>query len=84
MQESTSTYELVEVSTGGKLSRHNVHVQLVGSDTVTVLTTFHLSVGDQTQDLHSRIVLTIHEVILNNFTNVSWLIHQGKQFFMGK
>ncbi|XWS49591.1 hypothetical protein CRYUN_Cryun12cG0016100 [Craigia yunnanensis] len=56
-QESTSTYELVEISTGGKLSRHNVHVQQVGSDTVTELTTFHLCVGDQTQDLHSRIVL---------------------------
>ncbi|XP_017626768.1 protein ABCI7, chloroplastic isoform X2 [Gossypium arboreum] len=56
-QEKTSTYELVEVSTGGKLSRHNVHVQQLGSDTVTELTTFHLSVGDQTQDLHSRIVL---------------------------
>ncbi|MBA0826823.1 hypothetical protein Goarm_011644 [Gossypium armourianum] len=56
-KEKTSTYELVEVSTGGKLSRHNVHVQQLGSDTVTELTTFHLSVGDQTQDLHSRIVL---------------------------
>ncbi|MBA0702437.1 hypothetical protein Goari_026907 [Gossypium aridum] len=57
LKEKTSTYELVEVSTGGKLSRHNVHVQQLGSDTVTELTTFHLSVGDQTQDLHSRIVL---------------------------
>lgn len=47
----------MEVSTGGKLSRHNVHVQQVGSDTVTELTTFHLCVGDQTQDLHSSIVL---------------------------
>ena len=57
MQESASTYELVEVSTGGKLSRHNVHVQQVGPDTVTELSTFHLSSGDQTQDLHSRLVL---------------------------
>ncbi|GMI63924.1 ATP-binding cassette I7, non-intrinsic ABC protein 6 [Hibiscus trionum] len=56
-QESTSAYELVEVSTGGKLSRHNVHVQQLGPDTETKLTTFHLCVGDQTQDLHSRIVL---------------------------
>ncbi|XWS62120.1 hypothetical protein CRYUN_Cryun07bG0184000 [Craigia yunnanensis] len=47
-----------QVGTGGKLSRHNVHVQQVGSDTVTTeLMTFHLSVGDQTQDLRSRIVL---------------------------
>lgn len=56
-QESASTYELVEVSTGGKLSRHNLHVQQVGPDTMTELSTFHLSVGDQTQDLHSRVVL---------------------------
>ncbi|XP_039060373.1 protein ABCI7, chloroplastic-like [Hibiscus syriacus] len=57
MEESTSAYELVEISTGGKLSRHNVHVQQLGPDTVTELTTFHLCVGDQTQDLHSKIVL---------------------------
>ncbi|KAK2983050.1 hypothetical protein RJ640_001867, partial [Escallonia rubra] len=38
--ESTSTYELVEVSTGGKLSRHNVRVRKIGPDT----------------DLHGRIV----------------------------
>ncbi|KAG8382280.1 hypothetical protein BUALT_Bualt05G0060400 [Buddleja alternifolia] len=56
-QESTSVYELIEVSTGGKLSRHNVHVQQVGPDTVTELSTFHLSIGDQLQDLHSKLVL---------------------------
>ncbi|KAA8525907.1 hypothetical protein F0562_007993 [Nyssa sinensis] len=56
-QESASTYELVEISTGGKLSRHNIHVQQAGPDTVTELSTFHLSVNDQTQDLHSRLVL---------------------------
>ncbi|KAM7491106.1 hypothetical protein LguiA_034027 [Lonicera macranthoides] len=56
-QESTSTYQLIEVSTGGKLSRHNVHVQQDGPDTVTELSTFHLSGCDQTQDLHSRLVL---------------------------
>ncbi|KAF5729686.1 NON-INTRINSIC ABC protein 6 [Tripterygium wilfordii] len=55
-QESASTYKLVEVSTGGKLSRHNLHVQQFGPDTVTELSTFHLSIGDQTQDLHSRLV----------------------------
>ncbi|KAH6831025.1 non-intrinsic ABC protein 6 [Perilla frutescens var. hirtella] len=56
-QESTSVYELTEVSTGGKLSRHNVHVQQEGPDTVTELSTFHLSIGDQLQDLHSKLVL---------------------------
>ncbi|KAJ0112850.1 hypothetical protein Patl1_03464 [Pistacia atlantica] len=55
-QESSSTYELVEVSTGGKLSRHNVHVQQLGPETVTELSTFHLSVTEQTQDLHSSLV----------------------------
>lgn len=56
-QESASTYELVEVSTGGKLSRHNLHVQQLGPDTVTELSTLQLSVGDQTHDLHSSVVL---------------------------
>ncbi|KAH7578618.1 hypothetical protein ACOSP7_000048 [Xanthoceras sorbifolium] len=56
-QETASAYELVEVSTGGKLSRHNIHVQQMGPDTVTELSTFHLSVTDQTQDLHSKLVL---------------------------
>lgn len=56
-QESTSKYEHIEVSTGGKLSRHNIHIQQVGPDTVTELSTFHMCVADQTQDLHSRLVL---------------------------
>ncbi|KAF8408138.1 hypothetical protein HHK36_007280 [Tetracentron sinense] len=56
-QESNSTYELIEIGTGGKLSRHNLHVQQVGPDTVTELSTFHLSVRDQIQDLHSRLIL---------------------------
>ncbi|GAY66878.1 hypothetical protein CUMW_252360 [Citrus unshiu] len=55
--ETASGYELVEVSTGGKLSRHNVHVQQLGPDTETELSSFHLLVSDQTQDLHSRLVL---------------------------
>ncbi|WCJ34717.1 non-intrinsic ABC protein 6 [Euphorbia peplus] len=55
-QKSSSTYELVEMSTGGKLSRHNLHVQQLGPDTTTELSTFHLCTGDQTQDLHSRLV----------------------------
>ncbi|GAB2215878.1 hypothetical protein Drorol1_Dr00023637 [Drosera rotundifolia] len=56
-QESGSSYKLVEVSCGGKLSRHNLHVQQVGPDTSTELSTLHLSMADQTQDLHSRVVL---------------------------
>lgn len=56
-QEATSTYELVEVSSGGKLSRHNVHIQQLGPETVTELSTLHLSVSDQTQDLHSRLIM---------------------------
>ncbi|PIA57757.1 hypothetical protein AQUCO_00600467v1 [Aquilegia coerulea] len=56
-QEAASTYKVVEISTGGTLSRHNLHVQQVGPDTVTEFSTFHLCVNDQTQDLHSRLVL---------------------------
>ncbi|OVA08949.1 SUF system FeS cluster assembly [Macleaya cordata] len=56
-QESSSTYELVEISSGGKLGRHNLHIQQVGPDTVTEVSTFQLCVRAQTQDLHSRIFL---------------------------
>lgn len=56
-QEASSTYELTEVSTGGKLGRHNLHIQQLGPDTVTELSTLHLSVCAQTQDLHSSLVL---------------------------
>ncbi|CAI8589057.1 unnamed protein product [Vicia faba] len=55
-QESSSTYELTEVSTGGKLGRHNLHIKQLGPETVTELSTLHLSVGNQTQDLHSSLV----------------------------
>nr|KYP67053.1 hypothetical protein KK1_013373 [Cajanus cajan] len=56
-QESSSTYKLTEVSSGGKVGRHNLHIQQLGPHTVTELSTLHLSVGDQTQDLHSSLVL---------------------------
>ncbi|KAI4377958.1 hypothetical protein MLD38_015508 [Melastoma candidum] len=56
-QESESSYQLVEVSTGGRLSRHNLLVQQLGPDTRTELSTLHLAIGEQTQDLHSRLVL---------------------------
>ncbi|KAF9591507.1 hypothetical protein IFM89_004561, partial [Coptis chinensis] len=56
-QETSSTYKLVEISTGGKLSRHNLHVQQVGGETITELSALHLCLHEQTQDLHSRLVL---------------------------
>ncbi|KAL9246917.1 hypothetical protein vseg_020396 [Gypsophila vaccaria] len=55
-QESSSTYKLVEISSGGKLSRHNLHVQQMGPDTVTEVSALHLCINDQTQDLHSRLI----------------------------
>lgn len=56
-QGASSTYEVVETSTGGKLSRHNLHIRQLGPETVTEISTFHLSGSNQTQDLHSRLVL---------------------------
>ncbi|WVZ11284.1 hypothetical protein V8G54_015814 [Vigna mungo] len=56
-QDSFSAYELTEVSAGGKLGRHNLRIQQLGPDTVTELSSLHLSVGEQTQDLHSTLVL---------------------------
>jgi len=74
LQESFSTYELVEISTGGKLSRHNLHVEQMGPDTVTNLSAFHISQTNQTQDLHSKLTLDhprahsqqIHKCIVAN------------------
>lgn len=57
LQGASSTYEVVETSTGGKLSRHNLHIRQLGPETVTEISTFHLSGSNQTQDLHSRLVL---------------------------
>lgn len=56
-QESTSSYKLVEVSTGGKLSRHNLHINQHGPETCTELSSFHLSIAGQIQDMYSRVVL---------------------------
>ncbi|XP_072968715.1 protein ABCI7, chloroplastic [Typha angustifolia] len=56
-QKSTSSYKLVEVSTGGKLSRHNLHIQQLGPDTVTDLSAFHFAQNKQIQDLHSKLIL---------------------------
>ncbi|WVZ24402.1 hypothetical protein V8G54_002946 [Vigna mungo] len=56
-QDSSSAYELTEVRTGGKLGRHNLRIQQLGPDTVTELSSLHLSVGEQMQDLHSTLVL---------------------------
>ncbi|KAG9445237.1 hypothetical protein H6P81_016577 [Aristolochia fimbriata] len=56
-QEASSGYELVEVSTGAKLSRHNLHIQQLGPDTQTNLSALHLCGCNQLQDLHSRLVL---------------------------
>ena len=57
LQEAASTYELVEVSTGGRLSRHNIHIQQLGPETMTEMSAFHLAQSNQTQDLHSKLVL---------------------------
>ncbi|KAG1361243.1 protein ABCI7, chloroplastic [Cocos nucifera] len=56
-QELSSSYELIEISTGGRLSRHNLHIQQLGPDTVTELAAFHVSQSNQMQDLHSGLVL---------------------------
>ncbi|KAJ0966887.1 hypothetical protein J5N97_023804 [Dioscorea zingiberensis] len=56
-QEAASTYEIVEVSIGGRLSRHNIHIQQLGPDTVTEMSAFHISQSNQIQDLHSKLVL---------------------------
>ncbi|KAI5004177.1 hypothetical protein ZWY2020_031420 [Hordeum vulgare] len=57
-QNTSSKYEFVEVSTGARLNRHNLHIQQLGPETETDLSTFHLtSQNKQIHDLHSRLIL---------------------------
>ncbi|CAH9130785.1 unnamed protein product [Cuscuta epithymum] len=81
-QESTSVYEHVEISIGGKLSRHNLHVHQLGRDTLTELSTFHLARGDQTQDLHSKIVLN-HPCGISRQLHKCIVTHSGHAVFDG-
>jgi hypothetical protein len=43
-------YEFVEVSTGAKLNRHNLHIEQLGPDTETELSTLHLT--SQNKQIH--------------------------------
>eukprot|EP00252_Welwitschia_mirabilis_P003094 TRINITY_DN13171_c0_g1_i1.p1 TRINITY_DN13171_c0_g1~~TRINITY_DN13171_c0_g1_i1.p1 ORF type:complete len:484 (+),score=46.14 TRINITY_DN13171_c0_g1_i1:142-1593(+) len=56
-QAGSSDYNLVETSSGGRLNRHNVQIEQLGPDTVTEVSTFHLAGQNQTQDLHSKVIL---------------------------
>ena len=58
LQDTTSKYEFVEVSIGAKLNRHNLHIEQLGYETETELSTLHLtSQNKQIHDLHSRLIL---------------------------
>ncbi|BAD52546.1 putative SufD [Oryza sativa Japonica Group] len=57
-QNTSSNYEFVEVSIGARLNRHNLHVQQLGPETNTQLSTFHFSAQNkQIHDLHSKLIL---------------------------
>ncbi|KAL2622151.1 hypothetical protein R1flu_002356 [Riccia fluitans] len=56
-QVEASSYKLVEAVFGGRLSRHNLHIQQLGPDTVTEMSTFLLAGRKQLHDLHSKLVL---------------------------
>ncbi|WVY93078.1 hypothetical protein V8G54_032166 [Vigna mungo] len=78
LQDSSSAYKLTEVSARGKLGRHNLRIQQLGPDTVTELSSLHLSVGEQTQDLHSTLVLD-HPRDYSRQLHL-FLIHRDMQF----
>jgi len=54
-QGANSRYELSEVSLGGTLSRHDLNVEQLGSETQTVMKNFLLAGNNQLQDLHSKL-----------------------------
>lgn len=57
-QKELSSYHLVEAEIGSKLSRHNLHIQQLGPDTTTKVSSFLLAGQTQLQDLHSRLILS--------------------------
>ncbi|CAM6115175.1 unnamed protein product [Calypogeia fissa] len=57
-QAESSSYKLVEACFGGRLSRHNLHVQQLGPDTSTEFYSFLLSGRNQLHDLHSKLILS--------------------------
>ncbi|KAH7439926.1 hypothetical protein KP509_04G082400 [Ceratopteris richardii] len=57
-QKQCSSYELVEAAIGSKLNRHNIHIQQLGPDTSTKMSSFLLAGQRQLQDLHSRLILS--------------------------
>lgn len=57
-QKEHSRYQLVEAGLGSKLSRHNLHIQQLGPDTQTKVSTFLLAGQNQLQDLHSKLILS--------------------------
>ena len=54
-QGANSRYELSEASLGGTLSRHDLNIEQLGSETQTVMKNFLLAGNNQLQDLHSKL-----------------------------
>jgi|TARA_B110000967_G_scaffold56952_1_gene58405 Fe-S cluster assembly protein SufD len=60
-QGEESEYSLAEISVGGRIGRHNLHIKQLGPRTVTSLACFNLSGAGQCLDLHSSVVLDFEE-----------------------
>lgn len=73
-QFSNSNYTINEISLGGKLYRHNLHIEQKGEQTHTNLNGFTMTQGKQVADTHSIVNLTqpygtvnqLHKYILDD------------------
>lgn len=73
-QHRDSSYSINEISLGGKLYRHNLHIQQEGEQTETNLNGFTMTQGKQLADTHSVVDLTktygtvnqLHKYILDD------------------
>ncbi|MBW4516931.1 MAG: Fe-S cluster assembly protein SufD [Timaviella obliquedivisa GSE-PSE-MK23-08B] len=84
-QARSSRYTCNAVSTGAKLSRHNLEIYQTGEQTETTLNGLTMIAGEQVGDMHSAIALTaphgtthqLHKCIVNDRAHA---IFNGKVF----
>ncbi len=73
-QERDSKYTIVEISLGGRLSRHNLHITQQGEQTETRLYGLSVTKDEQIADTHSKVALScpygtveqLHKCILDD------------------
>jgi Fe-S cluster assembly protein SufD len=82
-QAQNSRYNINEVSLGGKLYRHNLHIQQEGEQTETYLNGLTMLQGKQIGDTHSEVSLSKPHGIINQLHKFI-IDDSGRGVFNGK